>query len=78
MGAAAWAIYGLAAKVLSRVPSGETEAVLRRTGNALAALGAIGIAVVIYGILFVVLGGITREDLALMPKGEKLARLLGL
>ena len=78
MGAAAWAIYGLAAKVLSRVPAGETEAVLSRTGNALAALGAIGIAVVIYGILIVVLGGITREDLALMPKGEKLARLLGL
>ena len=78
MGAAAWAVYGLAEKVLSAVPEGETEAVLSRTGNAMATLGAIGVAVVIYLALVVALRAITRDDLSLMPKGERIARLLGL
>ena len=49
-----------------------------RVGSALATLGAIGVAVVIYLVLVVVLRAITREDLSLMPKGERIARLLGL
>ena len=51
---------------------------LSRVGSALATLGAIGVAVVIYLVLVVVLRAITREDLSLMPKGERIARLLGL
>lgn len=78
MGGTAWAVYGLASKVLSTVPEGETEAVLSGTGNAVAALGAIGVAVVVYGVLIVALGAITRDDLSLMPKGDKIARLLRL
>ena len=78
MGAAAWAVYGLAARVLSYVPAGETEAVLSRTGNALATLGAIGVAMVIYCVLVVALRAISRDDLSLMPKGDKLAKLLRL
>ena len=35
-------------------------------------------AVVIYGVLVIVLRAITKEDLALMPKGEKIARILHL
>ena len=78
MGGAAWAVYGLAARVLSTVPQGETQAVLSRTGNAIAVMGAIGVAMVIYFGLVVALRAISRDDLALMPKGDKLARLLRL
>ena len=49
-----------------------------RTGNAAAALAAILVAVAVYGILIVALRALTREDLMLMPKGEKIARLLHL
>ena len=66
MGAAAWGSYGL----LSRVLSGGYAA------SALAALGAIGIAVVVYFILVLALRMITAEDLKMIPKGEKLAKLL--
>ena len=45
-------------------------------GNALACLGAIAIAVVIYAVLILLLRAISREDLALMPKGEKIAKIL--
>ena len=71
MGGAAWAVYGLLAKLL-----GGDE--LGRTGNALAVLVAIGVAMVIYLVLIVALRAISRDDLALMPKGDKLARLLRL
>jgi len=51
---------------------------LSRAGNALLTLGAIGVAVVVYGILIIALRGISRDDLSLMPKGDALARLLRL
>ena len=72
MGGGAWAVYGLLSKLLS-----EGEA-LSRTGNAVATLGAIGVAVILYGVLVIALRCISREDLMLMPKGDKLARLLRL
>jgi len=72
MGAGAWAVYGLLAKVL-----GGAEG-LSRTGNAVATLGAIGVAVILYAVLVVALRCISRDDLALMPKGDKIARLLRL
>ena len=37
---------------------------------------AIGVAVVIYGVLVLALHCIRRSDLELLPKGDKLARLL--
>ena len=46
--------------------------------NTIATLGSIAIAVVIYGVLVVSLRCISREDLSLMPKGDKIARLLRL
>ena len=70
MGGAAWAVYGLLARLLS---GGEA---LSRTGNAVAVLAAIGVAVVIYLVLIVALRAFSREDLSLMPKGDKIARLL--
>ena len=78
MGGAAWAVYGLLSRVLSRVPAGGTEAVLSRSGNTLATLLAIGVAITVYGVLAVALRAISRDDLALMPKGDKIARLLRL
>ena len=64
MGAGAWAVYGLAFKV--------TES------NSLSVVCSIGVAVVIYAVLIVALKAIDRQDLALMPKGEKIAKLLRL
>ena len=68
MGLGAWAVHGLLAKLLAA----------NRLGNAVATLAAIVVAVVIYGVLVIVLRAITKEDLALMPKGEKIARILHL
>ena len=41
-------------------------------------MGAILIAVIIYAVLVVALRAITREDLSLMPKGDKIAKILRL
>ena len=50
---------------------------LRKDGT-LATLGAICVGVVVYAVLVLALRAISREDLMLMPKGEKLAKLLRL
>ena len=63
MGLAVWAAYGL---------------LNRFAGNAASTVGAIGVGVVVYAVLVVVLKAISREDLSLMPKGDKIARLLRL
>lgn len=63
MGCAAWGSHGLLMKQLG-------------FGNSLATVGAIGIAVVIYAALVLVLRIISAEDLALMPKGDKIAKIL--
>ena len=67
MGAAAWAIYGLAARALHG--GGRLSAVVT--------LGAaILLAVAVYAVAAIVSRSITREDMRLIPGGEKLARLL--
>ena len=48
------------------------------TGAALATLLAIGVAAAVYGALILALRAISRDDLALMPKGDKIAKLLRL
>ena len=78
MGAAAWAVYGLMYRVLSHVPEGGTERVISWGGNALSTMGAIAVAMVVYVALVVALRAVSREDLSLMPKGDKIARLLRL
>jgi len=45
-------------------------------GNSLSTAGAIGVAVVVYAVLVLALRAISREDLALMPKGDKIAKIL--
>jgi O-antigen/teichoic acid export membrane protein len=81
MGGAAWVVYRVLARILTRSYVDETKAVvqvLSRTGNAVAVLAAIGVAVAVYGVLLIALRAISREDLSLMPKGDKIARLLHL
>ncbi len=63
MGAAAWATYGLATSFL-------------HLGNSIATVFAIGVGGVIYLVLVLALKAISKEDLELMPKGEKIAKLL--
>ena len=63
MAAAAWATYGLLTNFL-------------HFGNALATIGGIGVGVVVYLVLVLALRVISREDLALMPKGDKIAKIL--
>ena len=62
MGLAAWACYGLLERAMpgSRIPT----------------LGAMVVAVLIYVILVAVLRIISKDDLALMPKGEKIGKIL--
>ena len=45
-------------------------------GNSLATLGAIAAAALVYLILVLALRIITREDLELLPHGDRLARIL--
>jgi stage V sporulation protein B len=82
MAACAWAVNGLLSHVLasmSAFQSVDADGVvqgLSRTGNAVATLAAIAVGGVVYLVLIVVLRAISKDDLALMPKGDKLAKLL--
>ncbi len=69
MGACAWAVYGLCARVLHVSAGGRLMLLL-----ALAV--AIVIAVIVYLVMVVVTRSVTLEDMKLIPKGEKIARLL--
>ena len=66
MGAAAWAGYGLASIVLGEGWS----------RMALAMVCGVGVAVVVYLVLIIATKAVTLEDMKLIPKGEKLAKLL--
>ena len=68
MAAAAWAFHGLLARFLGT--SG--------MGGAIATVGGIGFGVLVYAALIILLKVISKDDLALMPKGDKLAKLLRL
>ena len=52
------------------------KASLSRTGVALSVLIPIGVAVIVYFALILVTRAISKEDLALLPKGDKIARIL--
>lgn len=87
MGASAWAVNGLTTKAFlalkvfvtetqELLPDGTAAMELSRMGNALSVFGAIGIAVIVYFALILVTKAISKEDLALIPKGDKIARIL--
>lgn len=70
MGVAAWAIYGLLERFLL-IPLGQGRAAM-----AVCLFLTIFAAVLIYGVLAIATRTITRKDLRLLPKGERLADLL--
>lgn len=47
-----------------------------RHGRAVACLGSIVVAVLVYVVLIIVLKVLTYEDCLLLPKGEKIAKIL--
>ena len=70
MGAAAWAVYGLADKAL-HASAGDSRMLL------IAEMGAaIVVAVVVYLVMVIATRAVTSADMKLIPKGEKLAKLL--
>lgn len=71
MAVGAWAVYGLSARLLHVPPVGGSRVMLL-----LALAAAIVIAVVVYVVMVIVTRSITLEDMKLIPKGEKLAKLL--
>ena len=66
MGAAAWAVHGLLSRVI-------TGGYLKES---LCTFLTVCVAVAVYLILVIALRMVTREDLKMIPKGDKLARLL--
>ena len=48
------------------------------TGIFISLVLSIGVAAIGYGVVLIAIGGITREDVKLLPKGEKIANLLRL
>ena len=72
MGVCAYAMYGLFDKLLPGIGI-DTAA---RFGMALTMGLAIVISVIVYLLLVVALRVITKEELELVPKGEKIAKLL--
>ncbi len=63
MGAGAWAVQGLLSNALG-------------LGNTLSTIGAIAAGGAVYVVLVLALRAISKDDLALMPKGDKIARIL--
>lgn len=80
MGAGAWATFGLLQKLLLAIGPFKTaveETVqLSGLGNMVATMGAIMVGAAIYVVLIIVLKAVTKEDLSLMPKGDKIAKIL--
>lgn len=82
MAGAAWGSHGLLDKLFRSMDlfwkvSEETgELYYSYLGSALSTMGAIAVAVLIYVAMVLVLRAISKEDLALMPKGEKIAKIL--
>lgn len=46
------------------------------TGNSIATLAAVLVGVVVYGVIIVAIKGITQEEVKLLPKGQKLAKII--
>lgn len=67
MGAAAWGVYYVGNLLLAG--SGRIE-----TGVKLVA--AIGVGVLVYGMMLLAMGTITKEEISVLPKGDKIVKLL--
>ncbi len=70
-GITAFAAYGLLSKLF---PADTSESILNM--GTISTVVAVGLAVVVYAISLLLLKGITREDVSVLPKGEKIAKML--
>jgi len=70
-GVAAWVSNGLLLKV---IPTGDMSSKLN--GVTISAVIAIGIAVIVYVFSLLLLKGISKDDLEMIPKGKKIAKVL--
>ncbi len=78
MGGATWATYTFGKVFFLRQGILATAESLSYLGNAVLTMAGIGVAVIVYAVCIIVFKAISREDLLLMPKGEKIAKLLRL
>ena len=70
MGAAAWGVNGLCGRfVLPALGGG-------RIAAAVCLALTVGVSVLVYAVLIVLFRALTKDDILLLPKGEKLAKLL--
>ncbi len=72
MGVTAWAVYGLALRLVLRPGAPERLPMLIAMAVAIAA------AVAVYAVMIGLTRAVTQEDMTLIPRGEKLGRLLRL
>ncbi len=70
-GVTAFAAYGLLSKIF---PVTNTESILNM--GTVSTVIAVGLAVVVYAISLLLLKGVAREDISVLPKGEKIAKTL--
>ncbi len=70
-GITAFAAYGLLAKIF---PADTSESILNM--GTISTVIAVGLAVVVYVISLLLLKGVAREDVSVLPKGEKIAKIL--
>ncbi len=70
-GVTAFASYGLLSKIF---PVTNTDSILNM--GTVSTVIAVGLAVVVYAISLLLLKGVAREDVSVLPKGEKIAKTL--
>lgn len=70
-GASAWGVYRLLSSVLT---FGDMSG--RLNGQSLACLISIGVAVVVYAISVLLMKTLVKDDILMLPKGEKIAEIL--
>ena len=67
--AAAWAVSGLLYRVLA-------EGIGMMMANAVATVAAIVVAVLVYVVFLLLFRGLSKDDILMLPKGEKIAKTL--
>lgn len=70
-GVTAFAAYGLLSKIF---PVTNTESILNM--GTVSTVISVGLAVIVYAISLLLLKGVAREDISVLPKGEKIAKTL--
>ena len=70
MGAASWIVYPAVLELLGAGPNPNRMMIL------VALVVAIGVGVVVYGVMTIITKAITMDDMMLIPKGDKIAKLL--